>query len=367
MADTSKGIKQMTMTRRQAFSGFAAGTAAIALAGPAGATETIHWKMVTSWPKNLPGPGITAQLLADTITAMSGGRLAVKLFAAGELVPPLEAFSAVSEGVAEMAHTAPLFWAGKMSAAPIFTAAPFGLTPLEHITWITKGGGQELWDELYLPAGVKPFMAGNTGYQMGGWYRNEIKSVDDFKGLKIRMPGLGGLVVQKLGAVPVGLAPGEIFTSLQTGVIDATEFLGPFSDSAMGFHKIAKNYYFPGFHEPNGTGEALVSKAALDGLPSDLQDIVAKACEWVNIRSLADAEWENASALKWLQEEQAVILQTFPDDVLDAARKATGEVMAALAAKDELTARIVASYQNAAKHLGKWSDVSVKAFLEARG
>lgn len=357
----------MKLSRRQSFKALAAGSVAAALVAPSIAQEKIEWKMVTSWPKNLPGPGVTAELLAETITKLSGGRLSVRVFAAGELVPPLEVFSAVSNGTAEMAHTAPLFWAGKFPAAPIFTAAPFGLVPLEHLTWIKKGGGQALWDEMYAPAGIKPFMAGNTGYQMGGWYKNEINSVEDFKGLKIRMPGLGGLVVQKLGAVPVGLAPGEIFTSLQTGVIDATEFLGPFSDSAMGFQKIAKNYYFPGFHEPNGSGEALVSISALESLPVDLREIVEKACEWVNMVSLADAEWENAAALERLQANDGVILRQFPDDVIVAAKIATAEVMAELSAKDDLTARVVASYSGAAKHLGKWSDVSVKAFLQARG
>ena len=357
----------MNITRRQSFKALATGAMATALATPSLAQETIEWKMVTSWPKNLPGPGVSAQLLADTIASLSGGRLTVRVFAAGELVPPLEAFAAVSNGTVEMAHTAPLFWAGKFPAAPIFTAAPFGLVPLEHTTWITKGGGQQLWDELYSPAGIKPFMAGNTGYQMGGWYKNEINSVEDFKGLKIRMPGLGGLVVQKLGAVPVGLAPGEIFTSLQTGVIDATEFLGPFSDSAMGFQKVAKNYYFPGFHEPNGSGEALVSINALEALPGDLRAVVEKACEWVNMVSLLDAEWENAAALERLQANDGVILRQFPDDVLAAAKAATIEVMDELAASGDLTARIVASYREAGKHLGKWSDVSVKAFLQARG
>ncbi|MCB1384331.1 MAG: TRAP transporter substrate-binding protein [Nitratireductor sp.] len=345
----------------------AATFAAASLATPARAAGAIEWKMVTSWPKNLPGPGVTAQKLADLIATLSAGRLTVKLYAAGELVPPLEVFSAVSTGTAEIAHTAPLFWAGKMAAAPIFTAAPFGLTPLEHITWITRGGGQELWDELYRPHGIKPFMASNTGYQMGGWFRNELRSVADFQGLKMRMPGLGGLVIQQLGAVPVALAPGDIFTSLQSGVIDATEFLGPFSDSAMGFQKVAKNYYYPGFHEPNGTGEALVSIEALEALPADLQAVVATACEWVNLWSLADAEWENARALKHLQAEDGVTLRRYPSDVLAAARKATESVMADLAGKDDLTGRIVDSYRGAATHLGEWSDVSVKAFLGARG
>lgn len=356
----------MTLNRRKAIGAISLGGAA-ALATPAIANETIEWRMVTSWPKNLPGPGVTAQKLADTIEAMSGGRMRIKLYAAGELVPALEVFDAVSQGTAQMAHTAPLFWAGKFAAAPVFTAAPYGLTPLEHITWIEKGGGQQLWDELYRPAGIKPYMASNTGYQMGGWFKEEIASVDDFRGLKIRMPGLGGLVVQKLGAVPVGMAPGEIFTSLQTGVIDATEFLGPFSDSAMGFHKVAKNYYYPGFHEPNGTGEALVSIAAMEALPADLQEVVAKACEWVNLWSLTDAEWENARALERLVAEEGVRLREYPADVLEATRKATAEVMADLADTDDLTARIVESYRAAATHLGRWSDVSVRSFLEVRG
>ncbi len=356
----------MTLNRRQALSAISLGGVAATLTSPAIASDTIEWKMVTSWPKNLPGPGMTAQKLADTIETLSGGRMRIRLYAAGELVPALEAFSAVSQGTVEMAHTAPLFWAGKFAAAPVFTAAPFGLTPIEHITWITKGGGQELWDELYHPAGIKPYMASNTGYQMGGWFKEEIASVDDFRGLKIRMPGLGGLVVQKLGAVPVGMAPGEIFTSLQTGVIDATEFLGPFSDSAMGFHKVAKNYYFPGFHEPNGTGEALVSIRALEALPTDLREIVARACEWVNLWSLTDAEWENARALDRLVAEEGVTLREYPADVLEATRKATAEVMEELASADDLTARIVESYRSAGEHLGRWSDVSVRAYLEAR-
>ena len=363
----------MTITRRKLVAGIGlAGAAAPMtsplelLAAPAIAAETTEWKMVTSWPRNLPGPGMTAQKLADLITALSGGRLTVRLYAAGELVPALEVFDAVSAGTAQMAHTAPLFWAGKFPAAPIFTAAPFGLTPLEHITWISKGGGQALWDELYAPLGIKPFMASNTGYQMGGWFKKPVASVEDFKGLKIRMPGLGGQVVSKLGGSPVNLAPGEIFTSLQTGVIDATEFLGPFSDSAMGFQQAAKNYYYPGFHEPNGTGEALVSIKALEVLPDDLREVVARACEWVNLWSLTDAEWENARALERLQAEDGVILREYPQDVLKAARIATTEVMAELAATDPLTGRIVESYTGAARHLGKWSDISVKAFLAAR-
>ena len=356
-----------TTTRRAAL-GIIAGSAALpALATPALAQSSIEWRMVTSWPKNLPGPGVTAQRLADNITALSDRRLNIKLYAAGEIVPGLGTFDAVANGVAQMAHTAPLFWSGKFPAAPIFTAAPFGLTPIEHITWVNHGGGQELWDRLYEPAGIKPFMAGNTGYQMGGWYKKPLENLNDLKGLKIRMPGLGGSVLTKLGALPIGLPPSEIFTSLKTGVIDATEFLGPFSDSAMGFHKAAKYYYSPGFHEPNGTGEAIISKSALTALPKDLQQIVEAACATENIFSLGESEWNNAASLKNLVENEGVKLKQYPQDIIDAAKTATITTMQELAENDALTAQIVDSYQNAAKHLDPWSKISIKAFLTARG
>lgn len=339
----------------------------VALATPALSTGKIKWRMVTSWPKNLPGPGITAQRLADRIGHMSGGRLTIKLYAAGELVPALEVFSAVTQGAAEIAHTAPLFWGGKIPAAPLFTAGPFGLTPLEHITWINHGGGQALWDKLYAPFGIKPFMAGNTGFQMGGWYKNELRSLDDLKGLKIRMPGLGGDVMRALGASPVALAPGDIFPALQSGLIDATEFLGPSSDFAMGFYKVAKNYYSPGFHEPNGTGEALVSIQALEALPNDLRAIVETACAAENIYSLGDSEWTNAARLKTLVEEKGVIIRTYPQDILDAAKKATVETLTELAGRDALTGETVASFLAARQHLAEWSGISIKAFMAARG
>ncbi len=359
--------KKHNTTRRQALGLLAASVSMPILAAPALAQSTIEWRMVTSWPKNLPGPGITAQRLADRITALSGGRLNVKLYAAGEIVPALETFSAVANGTAEMAHTAPLFWAGKFSAAPLFTAGPFGLTPIEHITWVNHGGGQALWDELYAPAGVKPFMAGNTGYQMGGWYKKPLQGLDDLKGLKIRMPGLGGAVMSRLGAVPVSLAPGEIFINLKSGVIDATEFLGPASDSAMGFHKAATNYYSPGFHEPNGTGEALVSLAAIEALPADLKSIVETCCAAENIYSLGEAEWQNAAALEKLVTQEGVTIQEYPDEIIDAAKVATIDVMQTLAERDSLSRKIVESYQAAARHLDPWSKISIRAFLSARG
>ncbi|NKB51617.1 MAG: ABC transporter substrate-binding protein [Rhizobiaceae bacterium] len=354
------------INRRNALSLIAAAAPGAALATPAIAQTKIEWRMVTSWPKNLPGPGVTAQRLADSITKMSDGALTVKLHAAGELVPALEVFSAVSGGVAHMGHTASLFWGGKVSAAPLFTAGPFGLTPIEHITWINHGGGQAIWDKLYEPFGIKPFMAGNTGFQMGGWYKKELKSVADLRGLKIRMPGLGGEVMRLLGASPVTLAPGEILTALQSGVIDATEFLGPSSDFAMGFYKAAKYYYAPGFHEPNGTGEALVSKAALQQLPNHLQAIVEHACAAENILALGESEWMNAARLKVLVEEKGVQLRDYPADIIEAARIATSEALDSLAARDPLTAEAVNSFRAASSHLKDWSSESVQKFLAVR-
>lgn len=357
----------MTITRRNAIAALAAGTFSPAMAAPAVAAGGTEWKMVTSWPKNLPGPGVSAQMLADQITAMSDGRLIVKLFAAGELVPAFQTFDAVANGIAEMAHTAPVFWGGKFPAAPLFTAGPFGLTPLEHMTWVYHGGGQALWDELYAPSGIKPFMAGNTGFQMGGWFKREINSLSDIQGLKMRIPGLGGQVMERFGAVPVAVAPGEIFAALQSGVLDATEFLGPFSDMAMGFQKVTDYYYFPGWHEPNGTGEALVSIAALEALPADLRGIVESACAHTNIAGLTESEWFNAASLTKLFAEKSVEVRKFPAEVLDAYRVATIEVMADLAQSGDLTGRIVESYRQAAVLLGKWSDVSQRAFIESRG
>lgn len=353
-------------SNRRTILGTLAAAPAGALATPALSQTRQQWRMVTSWPKNLPGPGVTAQRLADSITALSGGRLEVKLHAAGEIVPALEVFSAVSGGAAQMGHTASLFWGGRIPAAPLFTAGPFGLTPLEHITWIDHGGGQEIWDELYAPFGIKPFMAGNTGFQMGGWFKEELAGLDDLKGLRIRMPGLGGAVIQRLGATPVTLAPGEILTALQTGTIEAAEFLGPSSDFAMGFYKAAKFYYMPGWHEPNGTGEALVSTAALGALDTDLQAIVRHACAAENILALGESEWMNAERLRALVDEKGVKLRNFPDEIIKAARLASLEVLDDLAETDALTARAVESFRAASTHLGPWSKVSVQKFLAAR-
>lgn len=357
-----------TISRRTVLRGSLAASAAGAagLAMPAHAQSTVSWTMVTSWPRNLPGPGVTAQRIADQIQLASGGRITVKVMAAGELVPALQVFDAVGSGTAEMGHTASLFWAGKTPVAPLFTAAPFGLTPLEHIMWIDFGGGQDLWDRLYEPFGLKPYMAGNSGFQMGGWYRREINGLDDVKGLKIRMPGLGGEVIRRLGATPVSIAPAEIVPALQAGTIDAAEFLGPWSDTALGFWQAAKLYYWPGFHEPNGTSEGLINLQAWNTLPDDLKAVVAHVLASENIRGLAEAEWQNAIYLDVLTKEKGVTLKAYPADVLAAARTAADRVFDDLAGKSEIANEIVASYRQARSRIQPWSKVSQAALLSAR-
>jgi TRAP-type mannitol/chloroaromatic compound transport system substrate-binding protein len=352
------------MTVRRAFLATAAGVVAMPAVGRA--DGPIAWRMVTSWTRNLPGPGVTAQRLADRIGAMSGGRLTVQLYGAGELVPALEVLDAVQGGTAEMAHTASFFWAGKMPAAQFFTSVPFGLLPLEHSAWIEHGGGQGLWDELYAPFGVKPFMAGNTGTSMGGWFRKEILSLADLQGLKFRIPGLGGEMMRRLGANPTMVPPPEVLPALQSGAIDATEFLGPWSDLAAGFYKAAPFYYWPGLHEPNGTGEAIVSLAAWEKLPPDLQAVVENACRAEAAYAVAEAEWQDQAALDELVTKRGAKLRRFPPDVEAAARGAAMQVLAEFDAKGGLDQRIYRSFAAMQARAVSWSRHSSQAFLEAR-
>ncbi len=355
----------MTTNRRNFLIGSTTAAGANLAAPAVARAQTRTWRMVTSWPKNLPGPGTIAQFLADQITTMSQGRLEVTVHAAGELVPGLGVMDAVAGKVAQMGHTASFFWAGKMPAAAFFTAVPFGLTPLEHIAWIEHGGGQDLWDQLYEPFRVKPLMAGNSGMQMGGWLKKEIKSLEDLKGLRFRIPGLGGAMMKKLGVVPVLMAPSEILPALQSGAIDGTEFLGPWSDRAAGFYKAASNYYWPGFHEPNGTGEALVNLKSWRNLPDDLKLAVENACRSANVLALAETEWRNAEALQALKAD-GVTLRRWPDEIVRAAREAATEVIMEFGQGSDIEQRIYLSYEVARARARNWSRVSSEAFLTAR-
>jgi TRAP-type mannitol/chloroaromatic compound transport system substrate-binding protein len=356
------------MTTRRTFTLGATLAAAGAIAAPAIATaQTMKWRMVTSWPKRLPGPGMSAERVTDRIRVLSGGRLDIQVSAAGEVVPAFGVLEAVGNGVAEMGHTASFYWQGKMAAATFFTTVPFGLTPAEHVAWIEAGGGQALWDALYAPFGVKPFMGGNTGVCMGGWFRRELKSLADLRGLKLRSLGLGGEVYRRLGATPQTTPPAEILTSLQSGVIDGAEFVGPGTDIALGLYRVAPFYYYPGFNKPNGTGECIVSLKAWEQLAPDLKAIVAHACAAEANFALAEMERLNAQALAALINDHGVKLTAFPDDLVAAARKTSDDVLGELSSRDASSARVHDSYKNFRARVSAWSRVSIEAVLRSRG
>lgn len=356
------------LSRRAALGGIAAaagGAASAAVARPAVAQGLVRWRMATSWPHNLPGPGVSARRLAERIGAFSDGRITVELFAAGELVPAFEVLDAVSQGAAEMGHTASFFWQGKIPAAVFYTTVPFGLTPPEHVAWVEHGGGQALWDALYAPFSVRPFMAGNTGFQMGGWFKRPVASLDDLKGVSIRSAGLGAEVFRRLGMNAVAIPPGEIFQALQSGVVDAVEFLGPFSDIALGLDRVAPHYLWPSFNKPNGTGEAIVSASAYEALPGDLKAIVAGACAIEAAMGLAEADWMNGIAVARLAGGD-VRLAEFPADVVAAAREAAAGIVAEMGRGDAQTRAVLRSYEAAVDRLGGWSSRSTGPFLAAR-
>jgi len=338
-----------------------------AVAAPAVArAQALRWRMVTSWPKRLPGPGMSAERVAERISALSGGRLQITVQAAGEVVPAFEVLDAVGGSVAEMGHTAAFYWQGKQPAAAYYTTVPFGLTPMEHVAWVDAGGGQALWDELYAPFGVKPFMGGNTGVCMGGWFRRELKSLDDLKGLKIRSLGLGGEVYRRLGATPQTTPPGEILASLQSGVLDGAEFVGPGTDIALGLYRVAPLYYGPGFNKPNGTGECLVNLKVWEGLAGDLKAIIAHACAAEASFALSEMERLNAQALAALTERNNVRLMSFSADMVRAARRQAADILAELAGRSDIARRINDSYADFRSRTAAWSRVSLKAVLEAR-
>ena len=331
-----------------------------------GKQQSFQWKMVTTWPKNFPGLGTGANHLASLINEMSGGRITIKVYGARELVPAFEVFDAVAGGTAEMGHGAAYYWKGKSEAAQFFSAVPFGMTGQEMNAWLYYGGGMELWRKVYKPFGVIPMAAGNSGVQMGGWFKNEINSLADLQGLKMRIPGLGGEVLQRAGGIPVQVAGGEIFTALQSGAIVATEWVGPYNDLAFGLYKAAKYYYYPGWHEPGTTMECLVNKAAYDALPADLQSIVSNACRVLNGVMLAEYTARNNTALQTLINDHGVELREFPGDVLNKLLALSEEVVAEIADRDPLAAEVFQSYRSFQRQVMAWHDISERAYLNVR-
>lgn len=358
-------MKRREFINKASVGALAAGSAVLA-PGVAQAGTKIKWKMVTAWPKNFPGLGAGANLLAKMINDMSGGRMKVKVYGANELVPAFEVFDAVSKGTAQMGHSGAYYWKGKREASQFFSAVPFGLTAQEMNAWLYYGGGMELWRELYAPFNLIPAAAGNSGVQMAGWFNREIKTVDDLKGLKMRIPGLGGEVLRRAGGTTVNIPGGELFTSLQSGTIDATEWVGPYNDLAFGLYKVAKFYYYPGWHEPGSTVEALINKQAFNKLPDDLKSIVLAACKAVNMDMLSEYTARNNQALDILVNKHGVKLMSLPDDVLRKLKTLSEEVVLELANKDPMAQKIYQSFNQFRTQVAQWSALSEQAFLSAR-
>jgi TRAP-type mannitol/chloroaromatic compound transport system substrate-binding protein len=347
----------------------AAGAATLASSFPKPAISQgrIEWRMVTAWPKGMPGVGTGAQRLADRIGEMSEGRLTVKVFAAGELVPGLQCFDAVSNGTAEMGHDASYYHLGKSEGCAFFTAFPFGLTSGELTAWIYYGGGQQLWEELYAPFNLQPFMAGDTGTQTFGWFRKEINSVADLKGLKYRTPGMNAKIFTKMGATVMLTPGGEIFPNLQSGALDGAEWVGPYNDLSFGFYQVAPYYYAPGFQEPSAALELIVNKTKFQELPKDLQGIVRTVAQASHSDVLAEYYANNGKSLHTLVTQHGVKLRQLPRDVLIAAGNATNEILVEmLDGNDPMIKKIIDGYLGFRGQIIPWTRIGEQAFYDAR-
>lgn len=368
------------ISRKNFFRGLALGTVSLPLvirscggentaqnsSGPAiHSSKKYRWKMVTTWPPNFPVLGEGCNLFAQWVREMSGGRMDIRVYGGGELVPALEAFDAVRSGAAEVGSGAAYYWAGKDPATQFFASVPFGMNAQQLNAWILCGGGMELWKELYAKYGLVPMLGGNTGVQMGGWFNREINSMADLQGLKMRMPGLGGKVLEKAGGAPVLLPGGDLYTGLERGVIDATEWIGPYHDYKMGFHQIAKYYYTPGWHETGTALEFFFNKEKFDMLPKDLQVIMETASLRLNTWMLSEFEAKNTIFLKKLVEEENVDVRHYPDEVLVALRRYTKEIINDITANDAFSQKVYASYDQFRNAASNWAGLTEKAYYNS--
>jgi TRAP-type mannitol/chloroaromatic compound transport system substrate-binding protein len=329
-------------------------------------SEVIEWKLVTTWPKGLPGLGAAPENFARRVNEASGGRLRIKVFGAGEIVPAFEVFDAVSGGVAEVGHGAAYYWKGKIPAAVFYTAVPFGMTAQEVNGWLHYGGGLTLWRELYAPFGVIPFAGGSTGVQMAGWFNKRLNSREDLVGLKMRIPGLAGEVFDAAGGSAVRIAGGEVYTSMQTGVIDAVEWVGPYNDRTLGLMEVGEYYYYPGWHEPGAMLETIVNADALAALPEDLQAIVRIAARATNTDMLDDFTANNSESLQILLSDFDTQVLPLPDDVMDALYEQSQAAIQALIDTDPMAKKIAASYFVFLEKVRTYHEISERAYLNGR-
>ena len=371
MIKDKKSLKvKKSPSRRKFFKAAAAtGVAAVAassLAAPAVAAERIEASMVATWGRDFPGLGTGAQRFAQRITDMSDGRIQVTYYAANERVKAFDSFDEVASGNSQMYHAADYYWVKKNPAWGYFTAVPFGFTYTEMNAWIRFAGGQELWDELADGFGLKNFMCGDTGVQMGGWFNKKIRSPNDFKGLKMRMPGLGGQVLGKLGGSPISLPGGQIYENLVSGAIDATEWVGPWNDEAFKFYEAAKYYYYPGMHEPGSTLACGVNKSWFTSLTKSDQLTIKTACDWADTTTMAEYNAKNGAALARLVNENGVKLEKFNDKVYDAFAKGAAEVFDEVQQHSALAKKVHDAFIKGRKEIGAWTNLSDSPYISQR-
>ena len=370
MIKEKKSLKGKSPSRRKFFKAAAAtGVAAVAassLAAPAVAADRVEISMVATWPRDFPGLGTGAQRFAEQLGKMSDGRIQVSYYASGERVKAFDSFDEVASGNSQMYHGADYYWVKKHPAFGYFTASPFGFTYAEMNAWLKYAGGQELWDELTDDFGTQSFAAGNTGVQMGGWFNKKIRSANDLKGLKMRMPGLGGQVLGKLGGSPISLPGGQIYENLVSGAIDATEWVGPWNDEAMKFHEAAKYYYYPGMHEPGSMLACGVNKSWFTSLTKQDQIIIKTACDWADTTTMAEYNAKNGAALNRLVNENGVKLEKFNDKVYDAFAKGAAEVYDEVQQHSALAKKVHAAFLKGRKEIGAWTNLSDSPYISQR-
>ncbi len=328
--------------------------------------QVFNWRLVTTWPKNFPGLGAAPENFAQLLKEMSNGRLNITVYGANELVPAMGVFDAVSSGSAEFGHGAAYYWKGKIPWSSFFTAVPFGMNAQEFNAWLHYGGGLELWRETYEPFNLIPFAGGNTGVQMGGWFNRKVDSVKDLHGLKMRIPGFGGEVFTRAGGTAVNIPGGELYTALQTGVIDATEWVGPYNDLAFGLHQIARYYYYPGWQESGPGLEFIVNKNAFARLPADLQKMVEVAARAINQDMLDEYTARSHGALQELVNKHGVDVRRFPDDVLAEFKRISFAMYDEMAARDPSFARVYQSYMEFLNNSKAYHEITEQAYYETR-
>jgi TRAP-type mannitol/chloroaromatic compound transport system substrate-binding protein len=327
--------------------------------------KKVRLRLATSWPDSFPIMGTGVERFARRVEVISGGSLIIKVYPKNRLVPPLAVFDTTSIGQLDIFHSGPYYWKGKNSAFSIFGGVPFGMTPDESVGWFRNGDGLELWRELYGKHNLYPLLGGNTGPQMGGWFRKAINRVEDLDGLKMRIPGLAGELFSRLGVNSVLLPAGEIFMALERGTLDATEWVGPALDKRMGFHKVAKHYY-SGWNEPGSILELTFNKSSWENLSSEHKEIIEVASNELHSEMSQNFHYENGLALQELQKDSSIKIGSFPDEVTKKAKSEFDKLIDRLTSENSDFRRVWDSYSSYQSVVRQWTDLSVKSYLNER-